>query len=755
MNFYYLLVVVFFVGTNGFPDYYRHVKVTSDNLQNLKRARGVRDVGETFDKIIDEMQDIYGDLETYLNGEEDNSVLDDINSWPANHTDITTKTFQVGNNVTVQKNTTVVKITIDNSTGVAVFTSTGLVDEKDITNLEGEIEIDFVDDIIDDQEDDHDDSSSDSSDWLDIDKEECFDDSECEENEFCDSEGYWFWPNECSECFGMDTLCNRNGECCEDYMCVWGRCQIDVQLGEVGTFCEMDNDCLDGKCCAYEEGLGQVCKEMGTNGMECSNAKDTFFASFIGVPPTECPCSTGLQCLPESSGFFSTSYCKEVDNLGGTTMIYNKLGPEYGPAVDGPKDNPMVAENFQELPEANYANQEQQEYQPDTNNFLEKLEEIENEIEDFQTEDEYNDNPVAAENLEGLPEENYGIPEAKEYVPETNEPFSNLAEELENAIELESKEREDVWPNSNEYAQTEMETENALEDFDEDGEDDKLEELIENYEKIFEDEDENDDDVGDEYLGGTDEGDEEWFEEAMNGDGFQMTDTDAEQNEYIDDNDGDNDIYQNELENLYEENTEGDSGDDDEEWFEEAKNGDGFQMTDTDEGQNEYIENDEANVENDIYQNELQNLYEENTEEGDDDGGDDGDEWFEDQKDNDGFEDLVNAEQAEYPDNYAAAVDNIGEPQQTGLTENEDFDNIEQIPNIENDLETDVDEINTPNEEFPAVVVDQGQTNDMADETYIYQGPYRTDDVVGDGIATHDVIGGENSAPKEEEAIFM
>ncbi|XP_070536204.1 uncharacterized protein [Ptychodera flava] len=306
----------------GAPDYYRHVRIANDGLQRLARFREKRDVGEIFDRIIDEMQEIYGKLETYLDGEEaTEAILQDVSSWPANYTNTSSEVIKMGNDMTMVKNTTVVKITIDNSTGVAVFTTTGLMNDNGEVDFDADIDLDDLDT---DNDDDDDSSldflSSDSSDWMD-DKEECEFDDDCAEDEFCDNEDFWFWPNECSDCFQADELCNRNAECCKGSLCVWGRCQPDTVAGDEGTLCEVDTDCFENMCCAYEIGLQtSVCQPMSIEGEECSGAKDTFFSNIVGVPASGCPCATGLQCLPET-GFFSSTYCRRVEKEGAENLV--------------------------------------------------------------------------------------------------------------------------------------------------------------------------------------------------------------------------------------------------------------------------------------------------------------------------------------------------------------------------------------------------------------------------------------------------
>nr|XP_002732558.1 PREDICTED: probable serine/threonine-protein kinase kinX [Saccoglossus kowalevskii] len=309
-----ILITLFFGVIYAFPNYYQQVQLANNAFQNMDNIGEKRE--DRFDKLIDNLQSMYGKLQSFHEeGKVSDPKIRNVELLPPNYTNTTSEIVKMGG-MLMQKNTTVVKLTVNNSAGLAVFTTTNLLgsDSKaKESDIDSRLEFDeFIQEEEDDTSSSMDEFMSSSSEWMD-EKADCVDDNDCADNEFCDNMGFWFWPNECAGCMGEDEICNRDAECCPGSLCVFGRCHADIIPGDSGTFCDEDRDCLDNMCCAYEPGLQTtVCKARGEQGMTCSRGRESFFTNIINTPPSECPCVAGLECQPLSSAFFSDTVCKRV-----------------------------------------------------------------------------------------------------------------------------------------------------------------------------------------------------------------------------------------------------------------------------------------------------------------------------------------------------------------------------------------------------------------------------------------------------------
>ncbi|XP_025052251.1 dickkopf-like protein 1 isoform X1 [Alligator sinensis] len=206
----------------------------------------------------------------------------DFSKLPPNYHDEEKEERRVGN-ATVYSHREINKVT-DNQTGETVFS------EKTVTSIE--------------QGDRH----------LLENWKGCMGDDDCRKDQFCSSS---FVVSQCQECKAKDTVCQRDGECCLGYLCVWGKCTAGVSRGEGGTRCDpLQDECAPGLCCiSYAFFPFPICAPYLTEGEVCQSLDGTLLSLMawegLGRSGQYCPCAQELMC--RSNGFGMTSTCQRPE----------------------------------------------------------------------------------------------------------------------------------------------------------------------------------------------------------------------------------------------------------------------------------------------------------------------------------------------------------------------------------------------------------------------------------------------------------
>ncbi|XP_006001038.1 dickkopf-related protein 3 [Latimeria chalumnae] len=131
---------------------------------------------------------------------------------------------------------------------------------------------------------------------------ECILDEDCGAGTYCLST---ILETKCLPCKPEDMNCTRDGECCEEHLCVWGQCAKNVTKGQGGTICENQHDCNTGTCCAFQTNLlFPVCSSLPTEGNLCYDPTNRLIDQITWELEPDgalyrCPCVKGLICQPQ------------------------------------------------------------------------------------------------------------------------------------------------------------------------------------------------------------------------------------------------------------------------------------------------------------------------------------------------------------------------------------------------------------------------------------------------------------------------
>lgn len=146
------------------------------------------------------------------------------------------------------------------------------------------------------------------------------------------------------DCISNGTTCERSDQCCDDNVCVNGRCQN--HCGELGSTCDMDACCCDGVCkngkckpsdpcegkqckCGCQDGQCKPCGDP-CEGMNCKCGCEDGVCKPCGDPcegkQCKCGCENG-KCKP----------CVCVPNCNGRTCGPDGCGGSCGTCRAGQK----------------------------------------------------------------------------------------------------------------------------------------------------------------------------------------------------------------------------------------------------------------------------------------------------------------------------------------------------------------------------------------------------------------------------------
>lgn len=136
---------------------------------------------------------------------------------------------------------------------------------------------------------------------------ECLIDEDCGSRKYCQISTFEY---KCINCKSQEK-CSRDGECCEEEVCAWGFCTNEITKGENGTFCETQQDCNPGLCCAVQpNSLFPMCTPWPTEGEKCHDPSSKLLDVITWEMESEsvldrCPCAAGLTCQLQSDDLVS------------------------------------------------------------------------------------------------------------------------------------------------------------------------------------------------------------------------------------------------------------------------------------------------------------------------------------------------------------------------------------------------------------------------------------------------------------------
>ncbi|XP_061444452.1 dickkopf-like protein 1 isoform X2 [Rhineura floridana] len=219
----------------------------------------------------------------------------DISQLPSNYHNEEKHQRKVGN-ATVYSHHEISKM-MDNRTGEMMFS------EKTVTSIE--------------QADTH------------PNEKECVSDNDCQKDQFCFRSLLASW---CQQCKAKNTICQKDGECCLGYLCVWGKCAEGVSHGESGTRCHPHNEkCAQGLCCTTSNSFSfPVCTPYPKEGEVCHIPRRSFLGlmgwgslAAFGKPSQYCPCAQGLKC--KTKRYTTVSTCEKPGNSVDISSVGQQL----------------------------------------------------------------------------------------------------------------------------------------------------------------------------------------------------------------------------------------------------------------------------------------------------------------------------------------------------------------------------------------------------------------------------------------------